>query len=146
MKNLLFTTLILCSCLFACKAPQTSVSKPAVTDPAKLGGDWELDYISGRRIAFNGLYPERKPHLKFDIPKNELHGNTSCNGFSSKLTIDGNKISIAEPMAMTMMACPGEGEKAFLDMLKKVNKYDVTGDTTLTFIMDDIAVMRFHKK
>lgn len=122
------------------------ITKPALPAPdASLTGSWELNYISGKRIAFEGLYPNKKPQLTFTDSKTEVGGHTSCNSFSSKLTIDGNKITIAEPTAMTMMACEGEGEKSFLEMLKKVNKYALSG-TTLTFLMDDIAVMRFAKK
>ena len=120
--------------------------KPVLSSPdAALTGSWELNYISGKRIAFEGLYPNKKPQLTFTDSKTEVSGNTSCNSFSSKLTLDGTKINIAEPTAMTMIACEGEGEKSFLDMLKKVNKYALSGPT-LTLLMDDIAVMRFEKK
>lgn len=123
-----------------------STSKPdAPSQDASLIGTWELNYISGKRIAFEGLYSNKKPQLTFTDSKTEVVGNTSCNSFSSKLVLDGNKINIADPTAMTMMACEGEGEKSFLDMLKKVNKYALSG-TTLTFLTDDIAVMRFEKK
>lgn len=121
-------------------------SKPVLPSPdVSLTGTWELNYISGKRIAFEGLYPNKKPQLTFTESKTEVGGNTNCNSFGSKLTLDGNKINIAEPTAMTMMTCEGEGEKSFLDMLKKVNKYAISG-TTLTFLIDDIAVMRFEKK
>lgn len=124
----------------------TASQKP-VMPPAEsaLNGEWELNYISGKRIAFEGLYPDKKPQIKFNLSANELGGNTSCNGFSSKITIDGNKITISEPFAKTMIFCEGEGEISFLDMLKKVNKYDVNGNT-LTFMIDDVAVMRFTRK
>ena len=46
---------------------------------------------------------------------------------------------------MTMMACGGEGEKSFLEMLKKVNQYTQSGNT-LTLLIGDIAVMSFEKK
>jgi heat shock protein HslJ len=119
----------------------------AVTvESIKLAGEWELNYISGPRIAFDGLYPDKKPQISFNLPANELGGNTSCNGFSSKITIEGNKISIAEPFAKTMIFCEGGGESTFLNMLKKVNRYTVTDGNTLTFLIDDIAVMRFTKK
>lgn len=120
--------------------------KPVSPSPdASLTGTWELNYISGKRIAFEGLYPNKKPQLIFTDSKTEVSGNTSCNSFSSKLVLEDNKINIAEPIAMTMMACEGEGEKSFLDILKKVNKYSLSG-TTLTFLIDDVAVMRFEKK
>ena len=119
----------------------------AVTAEATtLNGTWELNYISGPRIAFNALYPDKKPQIKFNLIENELGGNTSCNGFSSKITIGGNKISIAEPFAKTMIFCEGGGETSFLNMLKKVNKYAVTDGNTLAFIMGDVAVMRFTRK
>lgn len=133
--------------ILVAKLHGTTLSQKPVMPPAEssLNGDWELNYISGKRIAFEGLYPDKKPQIKFNLLANELGGNTSCNGFSSKLTIDGNKITIAEPFAKTMIFCEGEGESSFLDMLKKVNKYDVSGNT-LTFMIDDIAVMRFVRK
>ena len=115
---------------------------------SKLNGAWELNYISGPRIAFDGLYPDKKPQITFNLTANELGGNTSCNGFSSKITIDGNKITIAEPFAKTMIFCEGGGETTFLNMLKKINKYAVTDGNLniLTFMIDDVAVMRFTRK
>lgn len=111
----------------------------------KLSGTWELNYLSGLKIAFEGLYPDKKPTLAFNFSAKEVGGNTSCNGFSSKYTINGNNINIAEPFAKTMMFCEGGGEQAFLNMLKKVNKYSIS-DNTLTFLIDDVAMMRFAKK
>lgn len=119
--------------------------KGVTPESAKLSGEWELNYISGPRIAFNGLYPDKKPVITFRLDVNELGGNTSCNGFSSKIKIDGNKITIAEPFAKTMIFCEGGGEETFLNMLKKVNKFAVDSNT-LTFLIDDVAVMRFTRK
>ncbi len=112
---------------------------------ANLEGNWELDYISSARIAFEGLYPEKKPTIRFELGLSIISGNTSCNGFSSKYTMNGNTINFSAPLS-TMMACPGNGEKAFTDMLQKVNKYAVSESNTLTFMIDDVAVMRFAKK
>ena len=120
--------------------------KTVTSESAKMEGSWELNYISGPRIAFAGLYPDKKPIINFNLPANELGGNTSCNGFSSKIIMNGNKISIAEPFAKTMIFCEGGGETTFLTMLKKVNKYVITNENTLTFMIDDVAVMRFTKK
>lgn len=44
------------------------------------------------------------------------------------------------------MFCEGGGEEAFLNMLKKVNKYAVSDGNTLTFMIDDVSIMRFAKK
>ncbi|HET7119538.1 MAG TPA: META domain-containing protein, partial [Hanamia sp.] len=110
----------------------------------KLSGIWGLNYISGPKITFNGLYPDKKPIITFNFSAKEMMGNTSCNGFSSKFTIDGNKIQFSDALK-TMVYCEGGGEETFLSMLKKVNRYSVN-DTTLTFMMDDIAIMRFAKQ
>ncbi len=110
----------------------------------KLRGTWELNYISGPRIAFDGLYPDKKPFISFNFSAKELMGNTTCNGFSAKYTMNGNNISFADPLK-TMMFCEGGGEVTFLNMLKKVNRYSLN-DNTLTFLVGDVAVMRFTKK
>ncbi len=110
----------------------------------KLSGTWELNYISGPRIAFEGLYPDKKPFVSFNFSAKELGGNTSCNGFSSKYTMNGNNVHFADALK-TMIFCEGGGEETFLNMLKKVNKYAVSG-STLSFMIDDVAVMRFSKK
>lgn len=110
-----------------------------------LDGQWELNYITGPRIAFDGLYPNKKPTIKFNLPANELGGNTSCNGFSSKIIMNGNNLSIAEPFAKTMIFCEGGGENTFLAMLKKVNSYKIIDGNILSFMMDDLLLMRFKK-
>lgn len=139
------TTLIMLAIvtLSSCNALKNTVE--ASSDLSKLGGTWELNYISGPRIAFNGLYPGQKPKLLFSLSEKRVSGNSSCNSFSGKLLADDTSINFNEPLAATKMACPGEGEAVFFEMLKKVNKYAITGDTTLNFMMGDIAIMRFRK-
>jgi len=139
------TTLIMLAIvtLSSCNALKNTVE--ASSDLSKLGGTWELNYISGPRIAFNGLYPGQKPKLLINLSEKRVSGNSSCNSFSGKLLADDTSINFNEPLAVTKMACPGEGEAVFFEMLKKVNKYAITGDTTLNFMMGDIAIMRFRK-
>lgn len=127
----------------SCNALKNTVD--ASSDLSKLGGMWELNYISGPRIAFNGLYPGKKPEIMFNLSEKRINGNSGCNSFMGKLVADDTSINFNEPMAVTKMACPGEGETIFFEMLKKVNKYAIAGDTTLNFMMGDIAIMRFKK-
>ncbi len=111
----------------------------------KLDGTWELDYISGPRIAFEGLYPDKKPTIQFDVEKGRITGNGSCNNYNGSVKIDGNNILFGA-IASTKMMCPHiQGEDLYFQTLKKINKFDVQDDQ-LTFIMDDIAMMRFKKK
>ncbi len=117
-----------------------------VSDTTKLSGTWELDYISGPKIAFDGLYPDKKPYVYFDFTNNQLRGSTSCNGFSSKLEMKRNKIKIEDPLK-TMIFCEGGGEETFISVMKKVDSYSVSNNgDTLNFMIGDVAVMRFRKK
>lgn len=142
MKHLIFSVIFL-SCLACNNSKKTASGNP---DPAQLDGTWVLNYISGPRIAFEGLYPDKKPQIVFTSADKRVSGNTGCNSFSGPLVVDGYKISFNEPMALTKMACPGQGETVFLETLKKVNTYSISDGHTLNFIMGDIAVMRFTKK
>lgn len=143
MRRTTLIVLTVIGTLTSCNALKNTVE--ASSDLSKLGGSWELNYISGPRIAFNGLYPGKKPIMVFDLADKKVSGNSSCNSFSGKLSADDTSINFNQPMAVTKMACPGEGEAIFFETLKKVNKYSVKGDTILNFMMGDIAIMRFRK-
>lgn len=144
MKRLMLFTMVLGSSLAACTTMKPgSIGNGGLS---QLGGTWELNYISGPRIAFNGLYPGKKPIIKFDVAEKRVSGNTSCNSFSGQLIADDSTINFTQPLIMTKMACPGEGEATFVEMLKKASTYSITSDTTLTFMMGDISIMRFTKK
>jgi len=117
----------------------------AATDTlGQLKGNWQLNYITGPRIAFDGLYPDKKPELRFDIPGARVSGNTGCNSLSGPVNISGNTLSFGA-LVTTEMACKGNGEKTFLSTLKKINRYDITDGNTLHLLMDDMAMMRFTR-
>lgn len=141
---------VLVALALACKTPKPSESAKVVDDtpPSQsLEGTWELNYISGPRIAFEGLYPDRKPEITVDLANKRVSGHTSCNSFNGPLTVSGNKIDFGQPMAMTKKACMGEGEPVFLKTLSAVDTYTVTeGGRVLNFISGDIAILRFVKK
>ncbi|HEX5026143.1 MAG TPA: META domain-containing protein [Agriterribacter sp.] len=132
-----------------CKSANVNNAKSnnmaASSGSSRLNGTWQLEYISGPRIAFQGLYPDKKPFITFDTSDSSFSGNTSCNSYRGKLQADDQKILFGDDMAMTRMMCPGEGEPAFVTTLKKINRYTVH-ENSLTLMMDDIAMMRFSKK
>ena len=117
-----------------------------MTDLSNLSGSWQLDYVSGNPSMISNLFPNKQPNLNVDLATNTVSGNTGCNNFSGKLNAIANKISFRDPMAMTRMMCPGEGEGIFLAALQKVNSWSVSGGNVLNLISDDIAIMRFTKK
>jgi heat shock protein HslJ len=141
MKNKLillysFLALIICAC---------SISKNPKTGDSLSNATWELDYISGTRIAFEGLYPNKKPQITFDTKTNEVSGTSSCNGYSAKYTSNGKTISFGEPGPSTMMFCEGGGEQAFLQMIKKVDNYSIDNNGKLNLNVGNVPMMRFKK-
>lgn len=141
MKKVFILVMALAVIVAACKS-----KKNISTKKDDLSGTWELDYISGPRIAFDGLYPDKKPFLKVETDSNRVSGNTSCNNFFGKLNRDGHNVSFKDGLGMTKMACQGQGETTFISTLEKINKYDITDEgKTLHLIMGDIAMMRFKR-
>jgi heat shock protein HslJ len=143
MKKIILLLAISCLAFVSCTTTKTATKKTAT-----LEGTWELDYISGPRIAFEGLYPGKKPTLIFDLKENRVSGNNSCNSYTGALKVDGNKIDFKDTkMAMTMMACEGQGGDVYMGTLDKIDSYSISEDgKVLNFIMGDIAMMRFVKK
>src|SRR5690606_23829219 len=108
-----------------------------------FGSTWELEYISGTRIAFEGLFPDKKPQITFNPVSNEVFGNAGCNGYGSTYTLNGNTLIFGEPNPTTMMYCEGGGEAAFLQMIQKVTAYTIDADGKLNLLVDEVPMMRF---
>lgn len=142
MQQRIFLLLLFCLFLISCSVfTKTEKDKTDI----KLDGSWELVYVTGPRIAFNGLYPDRKPQLNFDLDKGMVSGNTSCNSLTGPLKLDGNKISFKQGLATTKMLCQGSGEGVFLKALETVEIYQIKDDT-LSFSSVNGELMRFVRK
>lgn len=128
-------------------AGSQAASSPApIADSMKLNGTWKLTRLTGVDENLDSLHGNRTPYLLFDVTTRKLSGNTGCNNFSGELDIIGAKISFAKPMAMTKMFCEGNLEPKFLGNLEKVTSYRVVNDTALSFMADEIEIMRFAKQ
>ncbi|MBM1104564.1 META domain-containing protein [Aurantibacter crassamenti] len=138
MKAKIFTLLI-CS-LFISSCSTSKKMKSAML----FNTTWELEYLSGPRIAFAGLYPDKKPKIKFDNSTQKVSGNSSCNGYSANFTLNDNDISFGEPGPTTLMYC-GEGEQFFLNIIRKVDTYKIDDDGKLNLMISDVPMMRFKK-
>lgn len=141
MMKKIFTLVFFSSFLISCKCVKTDAV-------SKLDGNWELNYISDTQ-TFDVLYPNKKPSINFNTKENQVSGNNSCNSYTGKLNVTGNKIDFTQPMAVTKMMCldGGKGEQAYMSTLQKITSYDITDNgKTLNFISGDIAMMRFTKK
>ncbi|OYX28003.1 MAG: META domain-containing protein [Flavobacteriales bacterium 32-35-8] len=138
MKPLkILAVLMIMLCLNACQSTKNMADNLYNTT-------WELDYITGPRITFSGLYPDKKPQITFNKTTKHVEGNASCNGYRAEYTLNGNSISFGDPGPTTMMYC-GEGEQTFLSTIKKVNTYNFDDGGNLVLMLDDVAMMRFKK-
>lgn len=142
MKNFFLALVIFSTAFISCDSAK-SASKTA----AALEGTWQLNYITGPRITFDGLYPDKKPTINFDLKENRVSGNNSCNQYFGALLLDGKKINFKDAkMGSTMMACPGTGESTYMKTLEKIGNYSISEDgKTLSFIAGTIEMMRFEK-
>ena len=102
---------------------------------------WELEYITGPRITFEGLFPNMKPKIQFTAGSDMITGNSGCNGYSTQFTLKGNRITFADPQLSTMMYC-GDGEAVFRKTMKQIDGYRITGGK-LEFLIGDVVMMRF---
>lgn len=137
MKNLTtFLYAIILLVLTACNTQKTEEKLFGIT--------WELEYISGPRISFEGLFPDKKPQITINKETMRVEGNNGCNGYSSNVTVNDNNISFGEPGPTTLMYC-GEGETFFLNTIKKVNKFHIDEDGKLNLTIDEVPMMRFKR-
>lgn len=139
MKNLKFLIIVVALMFIG-----SCASKKGMEDEQLYNGNWELEYISGPRIAFEGLFPDRKPQISFDKASSEVSGNNGCNGYSAKYHLQGQEITFGEPGPTTMMYC-GSGEQQFMNMMEKINKYSVDKDGKLNLMINEVPMMRFKR-
>ncbi|KAF2334216.1 META domain-containing protein [Flavobacterium ginsenosidimutans] len=141
MKKYTLAVVSVLTLLFAsCKTSKDTASAGNLFDTT-----WELEYISGPRIAFEGLYPNKKPQLTFDQKETRVYGNNGCNGYSAPYTLSGKSLTFGEAGPTTMMFCDGGGEQVFLKQIKQITSYSIDKDGKLNLIQGDIPVMRFKK-
>lgn len=144
MKQVLLLLVVFVALFSSCRVFK---KHPKPADPLlQLEGEWVLNYISGPRIAFDGLYPEKKPEIRFDIAERHMSGFSGCNNFNGNFNATKYTISFPNEIAMTRMICPNmQGESTFMDVLKSIDSWSVQG-TTLQFNAGPVMMMRFDKK
>ena len=144
MKQFLF--LALTFLLFSTQSTHAG-KKPKKKAPASstLSGNWTLNFITGPRIAFDGLFPDRKPTLEFDVKEKKVYGQSPCNRYNSPYTQKGDSLRFSNNIAMTMMACEeGQGENLYMQTLKKINRWKLNANGQLELYTNDILMMRYQ--
>ncbi len=118
-------------------------SKPQSQASALYGAQWELEYLSGPRIAFDALFPDKKPVLTFEQATGMVAGNSGCNGYSAPFELQNDSIRFGEPGPSTLMYC-GEGENFFRSTMQKIDGWKLDADGKLNLLTGTVPMMRFH--
>lgn len=139
MKNAILVLLVVIVVVIGCTTAKSSTATVSIYNTT-----WELEYISGTKIAFEGLYPEVKPTLILNEKEMTYGGNSSCNAYTGSFTYENNLLQFGQT-TQTMRFCEGGGEQAFFGMLKKVSKPVIDSDGKLLLLLDDVPMMRFKK-
>lgn len=120
---------IFCTTLFALFVA-TSCSTTANTAKLKPKGEVSLAnqnwYLVNENDVVKGLY-DKDVSIVIDEANATVSGFAGCNNFTATFTKVSGVTSFVN-FSETKMACPNLGkEKAFLSMLKNVNRYEVVG-------------------
>lgn len=107
-----------------------------------LNDIWALEEIDGMAVTQNDFGREI-PVLEFHKVDGKVMGNSGCNRLSGTYKIEGNKISFG-PMISTKIACPGNGEKRFLDALNTANTFRIE-NLKLYLLNGDTEALQFRK-
>lgn len=109
----------------------------------ELNGEWKIAKINGSVVPRN---LDKVPAMLFDIKEGRLSANGGCNVLNSNITIEGQNITLAEPMA-TMMACPDmETEEKLMKAMAEVASFGKVSDSKAgLFNKDGMMVIELVK-
>ena len=109
-------------------------------DSTTLNGSWLLQPQLASDTAAGKI-----PRINFDVATARFTGNTGCNSMNGRFEKNGNSLVISRQVITTKMACMGYNEKAFLDNLFRVNRYEIK-DGVLLLKEDETVLFRWVRK
>lgn len=147
-KNILIISILSSLLLFSCSTAKKTTSNKGETKEMKtshpIDGTWVFNVIPGKEYNEKDLFNEM-PELTFEAKKGKFNGFGGCNKINGSIDIDGAKMKFKQPIASTRKACEKMGEKAFLDILPNINRYEVKGNT-LHMYADKFEIMTLKRK
>ena len=111
--------------------PSTMPAADTQGDTALTGTYWTLGSYADADGNMADLLPETEVTAVFG-EDGSLSGSSGCNNYNTSYQVDGNKITINEMIAATMMACPEPimaQETAYLANLPAAATFEIVGDT-----------------
>lgn len=116
---------------------ESAVSKNYGSD---LNGKWQLQNLWGTDSS-----RLRPAFINFDYYSLTITGNTGCNSIAGKFSLKNEVLSIDNKIISTKMACPVYNDQIFLNLLLKVNRFNII-DHLLELSQDNLVLMTFLKK
>ena len=112
---------------------------------ARLQGvRWDAAWI---RINDSASFdrPDPLPFLIF-TSDSTISGNTGCNGFAGRYTVDDNDKITLSVEAVTMIICMEvETEQTYLEQLQMAERYSLRGDTLVLSDPGNVPQIKFIK-
>ena len=94
-------------------------------DIGRLNDIWALEKCMGEDVNPSVL-EKGTPLLEIHLNEGRIIGNNSCNEYSGIVDADDSAIKF-DRIISTKMFCPGSMEYQFMDALRKVNKWEISG-------------------
>jgi heat shock protein HslJ len=90
---------------------------------------------------------QREPHIILNPESRRVGGSGGCNRLVGSYELHDNKLTFNQ-MAGTMMACPegSDSEQAFLEALRQVHSWKITGQHLALFDATGTLVARFEAR
>ena len=159
MKKVILLSALLVMVLASCNCSKTTSSSSAKSvEPSSapvssntsaeemdLEGTWELVSIVSETLPFKDLFTGQKKTIVFDARPKQVSGSTSCNTYTGSYALDGRALSFGNGMAMTKMACQGNGEAVYVERLNKANMIFIKDQSTLMLLDGNTALLEFKK-
>ncbi|MBB6612434.1 META domain-containing protein [Pontibacter sp. Tf4] len=131
--------LLLITVIAGCKTIRPA--EPAAGDETIVDAYWML-------LSLEGQSPQapnntREAYIRLQETENDLKGNTGCNTIFGKYELSGKSVRFRN-IGATRMMCPDmEQETKFLQMLERVDSFEVAGEI-LTLFAGSEAVATFR--
>lgn len=106
---------------------------------------WELVRLGDTPV--HAASPQQAPHFVLNSDSRRVSGSGGCNRITGSYNLHGDRITFSR-MATTMMACLTgmDTEKTFLDMLKQVNRFKITGQKLELLDANGHTLARFEAR
>ena len=106
---------------------------------------WKLTRLGDAPVTVASQ--QREPHFILTPESRRVGGSGGCNRLTGSYELHGDQLAFGQ-MAGTMMACPegNDTEQSFLEMLRQVHKWKITGQHLELFDAAGNPVARFEAR